>query len=112
MKLNFKKSAMPYQNNYRYTPFELKTLFALIYNYYLLVIIFLNVSFNLGCSKVGVYGTLCNQQCPTYCRDNKCNILNGSCYGCLTGWMGVTCNSSENTAIGIFITAGNCISML
>ncbi|XP_062567724.1 platelet endothelial aggregation receptor 1-like [Saccostrea cucullata] len=57
----------------------------------------LNVYTNLcevkvqGCSKTGVYGENCSLPCPANCQDKRCNIVNGTCLGCLPGYMGEMC---------------------
>ena len=54
----------------------------------------MNISmFLTGCKTSGVYGTNCEEQCPTNCRDNICDIQNGACFGCESGWTGTTCNA-------------------
>ncbi|XP_052693424.1 cell death abnormality protein 1-like [Crassostrea angulata] len=46
-----------------------------------------------GCKKLNVYGSNCDISCPINCKDNTCNILNGNCFGCKSGWRGLSCNS-------------------
>ncbi|XP_062617125.1 protein draper-like isoform X2 [Saccostrea cucullata] len=44
-----------------------------------------------GCSKAGVYGRHCKQKCPANCQEQRCDIINGTCLGCLPGWTGTLC---------------------
>ena len=57
----------------------------------------LPLHFHLGCQASGVYGDNCTVRCPTNCRDNVCHIQKGTCYGCASGWMDTTCNTSMIT---------------
>nr|XP_022307734.1 uncharacterized protein LOC111113736 [Crassostrea virginica] len=45
-----------------------------------------------GCSSPGVYGANCSIICPHNCQEGHCNIVEGTCLGCLPGYRGVTCN--------------------
>ncbi|XP_062600594.1 multiple epidermal growth factor-like domains protein 10 [Saccostrea cucullata] len=45
-----------------------------------------------GCKR-GTYGKLCNNNCSKHCEDNKCDITNGTCLGCLPGWKGQFCQT-------------------
>ncbi|XP_056002464.1 multiple epidermal growth factor-like domains protein 10 [Ostrea edulis] len=47
-----------------------------------------------GCHKPGVYGSSCNIPCPENCQDKICNIVNGTCFGCLPGWTGALCENN------------------
>lgn len=44
----------------------------------------------LGCN-LGLYGTDCDMNCPINCKDQMCDIVNGTCFGCEFGWTGDTC---------------------
>nr|XP_022311645.1 multiple epidermal growth factor-like domains protein 10 isoform X2 [Crassostrea virginica] len=46
-----------------------------------------------GCQASGVYGVNCRERCPTNCRDPVCHIQEGTCYGCVPGWISTTCNT-------------------
>ncbi|XP_078329588.1 uncharacterized protein LOC111116900 [Crassostrea virginica] len=65
-----------------------------------------------GCRASGVYGVNCTERCPTYCRDNLCHIQKGTCFGCVSGWMDTTCNTScTNGFYGVDCTqkcSGHC----
>ncbi|XP_056003692.1 multiple epidermal growth factor-like domains protein 11 [Ostrea edulis] len=47
-----------------------------------------------GCHKAGVYGDNCNIPCPENCQYKICNIVNGTCFGCLPGWTGALCENN------------------
>ncbi|XP_062567735.1 multiple epidermal growth factor-like domains protein 10 [Saccostrea cucullata] len=59
-----------------------------------------------GCSDTGVYGSSCNLPCPKNCNEHKCNIVNGTCLGCIPGWTGDMCTE---TCVGGFY-GPDCIS--
>ncbi|XP_061170687.1 multiple epidermal growth factor-like domains protein 11 [Saccostrea echinata] len=44
-----------------------------------------------GCSESGLYGTNCTKTCPINCKRQRCNIINGTCLGCVPGYMGELC---------------------
>ncbi|XP_061185157.1 protein draper-like [Saccostrea echinata] len=44
-----------------------------------------------GCSKAGVYGSNCSAPCPVNCLEQTCNIVNGTCLGCASGYIGQMC---------------------
>ncbi|XP_078327572.1 uncharacterized protein LOC111116381 isoform X2 [Crassostrea virginica] len=46
-----------------------------------------------GCVRSDVYGSNCNESCPTNCRYDRCHIQNGTCFSCNPGWTGRTCNT-------------------
>ncbi|XP_056002460.1 receptor-type tyrosine-protein phosphatase alpha-like isoform X2 [Ostrea edulis] len=46
-----------------------------------------------GCKKPGVYGSNCNLTCPVTCKEQRCNIVNGTCFHCMPGWMGAFCEN-------------------
>ena len=46
----------------------------------------------LGCSSIGYYGENCSIPCPVNCLDGLCDTENGTCYRCLDGYSGPTCN--------------------
>lgn len=48
-----------------------------------------------GCPEPGYYGEDCSLRCPHNCQDNHCDIVNGTCMGCVPGYKGPTCNESE-----------------
>lgn len=48
-----------------------------------------------GCSTPGHYGMHCSYPCPQNCQDSHCNIVDGTCLGCVDGYMGQTCNEGN-----------------
>ncbi|XP_061170703.1 uncharacterized protein LOC133180146 [Saccostrea echinata] len=44
-----------------------------------------------GCGEAGAYGEKCDEKCPKNCQEQRCNIINGTCVGCLPGWNGTFC---------------------
>lgn len=63
-------------------------------------IVFCN-DFSLGCT-LGVYGTNCDMNCPFNCKDQMCDIINGTCFGCELGWTGDTCKQGNVLFENIF----------
>lgn len=57
------------------------------------------IYFDRGCTKPGVYGNSCNIPCPIHCKNDDCNIQNGTCYQCDPGWEGTTCQISIVTVL-------------
>uniref|UniRef100_K1RQK0 Multiple epidermal growth factor-like domains 10 n=1 Tax=Magallana gigas TaxID=29159 RepID=K1RQK0_MAGGI len=45
------------------------------------------------CSDLGVYGSNCNIPCPDNCQERRCDIVNGTCFGCTPGWVGEYCTT-------------------
>ena len=48
-----------------------------------------------GCQASGVYGHYCTEPCPTNCKNSVCHIQKGTCFGCVSGWMNTTCDTSR-----------------
>lgn len=67
-------------------------------NIYITVLCNLSL-FDTGCNNASVYGSKCDKPCPPNCKDNTCNIQNGSCFLCKAGWSGLDCDMSMNTSI-------------
>ncbi|XP_061180693.1 uncharacterized protein LOC133189315, partial [Saccostrea echinata] len=44
-----------------------------------------------GCPTLGFYGENCDLACPRNCQEGHCNIVSGSCLGCVTGYRGSRC---------------------
>lgn len=64
-----------------------------------------------GCSTPGHYGMHCSYPCPQNCQDSHCNIVDGTCLGCVDGYMGQTCNEEcMNNTYGLECrtTCGHC----
>nr|XP_022307962.1 multiple epidermal growth factor-like domains protein 10 [Crassostrea virginica] len=52
-----------------------------------------------GCLKTGYYGENCSKPCPQNCQENHCDIVDGTCLGCILGYRGQTCEEKckDNT---------------
>ncbi|XP_061170695.1 uncharacterized protein LOC133180136 [Saccostrea echinata] len=46
-----------------------------------------------GCADQGTYGETCEMNCPEHCQENRCDIINGTCLGCMPGWTGKICQT-------------------
>ncbi|XP_062609944.1 multiple epidermal growth factor-like domains protein 10, partial [Saccostrea cucullata] len=44
-----------------------------------------------GCTRDDAYGQLCNETCPSHCQERRCYVTNGTCVGCIDGWIGEKC---------------------
>ena len=49
-----------------------------------------------GCRKPGYYGESCTLECPQNCQEGHCHITEGTCLGCLPGYIGPTCNTGKD----------------
>ncbi|XP_078328367.1 uncharacterized protein LOC144623703 isoform X2 [Crassostrea virginica] len=45
-----------------------------------------------GCPTPGFYGESCSMQCPKNCQEGRCHILDGTCLGCLSGYIDQICD--------------------
>ncbi|XP_061180690.1 multiple epidermal growth factor-like domains protein 10 [Saccostrea echinata] len=64
-----------------------------------------------GCPTAGFYGENCDLTCPQNCQEGHCNIVDGTCLGCLTGYKGPRCEEQcDNNKYGLecSLTCGNC----
>lgn len=52
--------------------------------------------FNVGCTRLDVYGIRCDRQCPLNCN-KTCHIQSGACSECKHGFYGDYCNNSCHT---------------
>ncbi|XP_078328376.1 uncharacterized protein LOC144623706 [Crassostrea virginica] len=48
-----------------------------------------------GCPTPGFYGESCSIQCPQNCQEGRCHILDGTCLGCLSGYIGQICDKRK-----------------
>ncbi|XP_056014348.1 uncharacterized protein LOC125676360 isoform X2 [Ostrea edulis] len=48
----------------------------------------------LGCMTTGRYGQKCDLICPSNCQKQRCHIVDGTCLGCIAGWIGNFCNKT------------------
>uniref|UniRef100_K1Q4Y4 Scavenger receptor class F member 2 n=1 Tax=Magallana gigas TaxID=29159 RepID=K1Q4Y4_MAGGI len=46
-----------------------------------------------GCPIPGYYGENCSLFCPLKCQEGHCNIIDGTCLGCVDGYQGPHCNN-------------------
>lgn len=53
------------------------------------------VCFLLGCPTPGYYGENCSLYCPRNCQEGHCNIVDGTCLGCVGGYSGQYCNDGN-----------------
>ncbi|XP_062571185.1 multiple epidermal growth factor-like domains protein 10, partial [Saccostrea cucullata] len=44
-----------------------------------------------GCPSFVIYGENCTFPCPQICREGSCNIVDGTCFGCIAGHRGSRC---------------------
>ncbi|XP_078338984.1 uncharacterized protein LOC111101455 [Crassostrea virginica] len=51
-----------------------------------------------GCSDQGKFGENCSMLCPPKCLKRRCDITNGTCFECIVGYLGPTCESESSTA--------------
>lgn len=51
-----------------------------------------DIIYSIGCPKPIYYGESCNLSCPTSCKNRRCHIETGKCFGCEDGYFGPTCN--------------------
>ena len=45
-----------------------------------------------GCPTPGRYGADCSLPCPENCKSGFCDIVEGSCLGCIDGYTGTLCD--------------------
>ncbi|XP_061180691.1 multiple epidermal growth factor-like domains protein 10 [Saccostrea echinata] len=64
-----------------------------------------------GCPTSGVFGENCNVPCPQNCQEGHCNIVDGTCLGCVAGYKGSRCEEEcDNNRYGFEckLICGNC----
>ncbi|XP_061192792.1 multiple epidermal growth factor-like domains protein 11 [Saccostrea echinata] len=64
-----------------------------------------------GCPVSGFYGKNCSLPCPQNCQERHCNIVDGTCLGCITGYKGSRCEEqcdNNKYGLGCNLTCGNC----
>ena len=57
--------------------------------------------FFLGCMSPGFYGENCSLPCPKNCRDGRCHIVEGTCIGCVDGYIGDKCTENKGPRISL-----------
>lgn len=48
----------------------------------------------LGCPFHGKYGDNCSAPCPENCMEGRCHIVEGTCFECVNGYKGPTCDGN------------------
>lgn len=48
-----------------------------------------------GCQTPGYYGMHCSLPCPQNCQECRCDIVEGTCLGCVDGYSGPKCKEGE-----------------
>lgn len=48
-----------------------------------------------GCPTPGYYGEDSSLPCPKNCQETYCNIIDGTCLGCVAGYTGPNCAERE-----------------
>ncbi|XP_062610076.1 multiple epidermal growth factor-like domains protein 10 [Saccostrea cucullata] len=64
-----------------------------------------------GCPTSGFYGENCSLPCPQNCQERRCNIVDGTCLGCVAGYKGSLCGKGcDNNRYGFecSLDCGNC----
>nr|XP_034322216.1 cell death abnormality protein 1-like isoform X2 [Crassostrea gigas] len=64
-----------------------------------------------GCPTPGYYGEDCSLPCPVNCQEGHCNIVDGTCLGCVAGYQGPNCIAQCNDKTygnGCLQVCGNC----
>lgn len=49
-----------------------------------------------GCPDSSHYGENCSTPCHLNCLDGRCDVVDGSCLGCVQGYTGYTCDTGCN----------------
>uniref|UniRef100_K1PMJ3 Uncharacterized protein n=1 Tax=Magallana gigas TaxID=29159 RepID=K1PMJ3_MAGGI len=47
-----------------------------------------------GCSKSRHFGDNCSTPCHQNCLDGRCDVVYGTCLGCIPGYTGPTCDTA------------------
>lgn len=50
----------------------------------------------------GYYGKNCSLSCPLKCQEGHCNVIDGTCLGCVDGYQGPYCNNGNYVGFEIF----------
>ena len=48
----------------------------------------------LACPIQGQYGVNCSTLCPENCLEGLCDIVQGTCFECVNGYKGPTCEGN------------------
>lgn len=49
-----------------------------------------------GCPDSSHYGENCSTPCHQNCLEGRCDVVDGSCLGCIPGYTGSTCDTGWN----------------
>lgn len=52
-----------------------------------------------GCPNASYYGNNCSTSCHQNCLDGRCDVMDGTCLGCIQGYTGSTCDTGCNTIV-------------
>lgn len=52
-----------------------------------------------GCPNASYYGDNCSTSCHQNCLDGRCDVVDGTCLGCIQGYIGSTCETGCNTIV-------------
>lgn len=47
-----------------------------------------------GCPNSSYFGDNCSKPCHQNCLDGRCDVVDGTCLGCIPGYTGPTCNTA------------------
>lgn len=50
-----------------------------------------------GCPNASYYGDNCSTPCHQNCLEGRCDVVDGTCLGCILGYTGPTCDIGWNT---------------
>lgn len=50
-----------------------------------------------GCPNASYYEENCFTPCHQNCLDGRCDVVDGTCLGCIQGYTGLTCETGWNT---------------
>lgn len=52
-----------------------------------------------GCLNVSYYGENCSTPCHQNCLKGRCDVVDGTCFDCIPGYTGSTCDTGCNAII-------------
>lgn len=52
-----------------------------------------NTCCSTGCPNVSYYGDNCSTPCHQNCLDGRCDVVDGTCVGCVPGYTGSMCDT-------------------
>lgn len=52
-----------------------------------------------GCPNASYYGENCSTPCHQNCLNGRCDVLDGTCLGCIQGYTGSMCDTGWNTKL-------------